>query len=162
MKIKTKSGVYHVDLRDRICEIAQEGFGFYQLARAYVGSKAALFLNDVGDIIFKTDEVVSVEADPNEAVSGEEGNVVFLTQNSTYEVNQELKLYRRLAGLNTPTVNQGLDGDWQPYTEIIGLEVGQCPVILRPGKSAGHLTHVREIRGNLVSPPHPESLNEQV
>lgn len=154
MKIVTKTAEYDVDLKAHtVSTDTVPGFSFHQIANAYVGSPAAKFLDELGDTILTTDEVIGLVNDPNAAVSGEEGNVVFLTNNSTYEVNQEQKLFRRLAGVNAPRGSQPLDGDWEPYEEIAGLEVGCYPVIFRPGKNPARLTRVREIRGTLISPP---------
>jgi hypothetical protein len=49
-----------------------------------------------------------------------------VTLNSTYEVDQEKKLVRRVKGVNPPTNYIGRDGDWQPYDEFIFPGVGQC------------------------------------
>ena len=41
-----------------------------------------------------------------------------VTQNSTYEVDEEKKLVRRTAGKNQPTRYIGADGEWRPYSEM--------------------------------------------
>lgn len=155
MKIVTKTTEYHVDLFARTvsCDTVKD-LPFHQLARAFVGSPSASFLDPTGYVILSTDEIICLDNDPNAAVSGEDGNVVFLTQNSTYEINQEQKLFRRLAGLNAPRGSQPLDGDWEPYDQIIGLKEGSCPIVIRSDRQHDvFLTRVREIRGTLVSLP---------
>lgn len=52
--------------------------------------------------------------------------VVFKTEYSTYELDEENRLFRRLHGKNPATGRQGNDGDWRQYVRILHpLEVGK-------------------------------------
>lgn len=52
-------------------------------------------------------------------------NVRFVrTQNSTYEINDDDKLIRRIRGVAEPTKRQGEDGQWQSFTSITPYEDG--------------------------------------
>lgn len=46
------------------------------------------------------------------------------TQNSTYEINTDDSLIRRLTGKVDPTSRQGQDGQWQSYTQIVPCQGG--------------------------------------
>lgn len=50
------------------------------------------------------------------------------TDNSTYEIDQEARLVRRVSGLREPSPRQGQDGVWQAYT-FAHIELGQPMVI---------------------------------
>lgn len=49
-------------------------------------------------------------------------NFRFFTRNSTYEVDPERKLIRRVEGRNPPTKWFTPEGEWKPYREIVGIE----------------------------------------
>lgn len=51
--------------------------------------------------------------------------MIFKTQNSTYEIDHDSKRVRRLTGAALPTARQGQDGEWKPFVEAVGLELGQ-------------------------------------
>lgn len=44
---------------------------------------------------------------------------VIKTLNSTYELDIAGQRIRRLEGVNPPTLYQGEDGQWQPFTSVI-------------------------------------------
>lgn len=39
----------------------------------------------------------------------------YKTLNSTYQVDEEAKQWRRVTGVNRALESQGTDGEWQPY-----------------------------------------------
>ncbi len=160
MKFTTTTGeTYDVDLKARTCQLSDgKGFPFHELTGVYVGSVSVRFRDLAGrHILHVTDSVVSVEGSPLEVVTAEEGNVLILTKNSVYEINQEQKLIRKLAGFN-PSRSHVPQGDWSPYTRIEGFAVGQMGLIYyadQPESRPFITTHVREIRGTLVENPQP-------
>jgi hypothetical protein len=131
---------------------------YSKVADVYVGSAGAIFVDAGGNTILRTARIETVEGSPNDRVTGtgESGHVVFRTQNSSYEIDQEQKLVRRLAGLNPATNSQGLDGDWQPYDSIEGLDVGFRAVIRYPGTPKVTITsRIREVEGEVIKTPPP-------
>jgi len=161
MIFTTKNGLsYAVDLKARRLDSPKPDvppLSFHELAGVYVGSTRVTFLDEnKNQLLVITDEVVSVEGSPNDAVSAEEGNVLVLTKNSVYEINQEQKLIRKLAGFN-PGRSQVPQGDWAPYAQIEGFQVGMMGLIYYPDAMTRPFvtTHIREIRGTLVENPEP-------
>ncbi len=162
MKFTTEDGsFYTVNLQKKECGVRTSDdqyrtFSFDKLSHLYVGSRSVTFYEegDYGRVMERTAPVVSiVEGDPRDAVSGEEGNVVFRTSNSVYEVNQEQKLYRRLAGVNEPY--NGLDLEWIPYLRIDILQLGYpCQIVLANPMGGPYVTTstVRKIEGNFIDP----------
>ena len=55
----------------------------------------------------------------------------FTESGSAYEVDEDMKLVRRLAGAAAPLPRQGADGEWKPY-ESISVEVGKSAIITWP------------------------------
>lgn len=52
------------------------------------------------------------------------------TENSVYEICEELKLARRVTGSAEPTPYTGSDGKWQTYMVVLGPEEGLSTVIV--------------------------------
>lgn len=158
MKFTTKNGTYDVDLKARTCQIGEKGFPFHDVTGVYVGSVSVRFRDLAGrHILHVTDEVVSVEGSPLDTVTAEEGNVLVLTKNSVYEINQEQKLIRKTAGFNPSRGDRPLH-EWFPYTQIEGFRVGWMGLIYYTDQPANRpfvTTHIREIKGNLVENPDP-------
>jgi hypothetical protein len=130
-----------------------KGFPFEHLTGAFVGSVSVRFRNKNRDEIYRiTDEIVATEGSPFEHVAVEPGNVLFFTKNSAYEIDQEQKQFRRLAGLNVVTTP---DHEWVPYTRIEGLKIGQRALLYPAARPDDPLvtSPVREIQGTLVEPP---------
>lgn len=57
------------------------------------------------------------------------GLIVIETQNSTYEIDTNAKLARRVRGVNEPTPNLGEDGKWHLYVSVSLATVGDSLVI---------------------------------
>lgn len=55
--------------------------------------------------------------------------MIFMTENSTYEVDCRERRIRRLEGSNRPTTRQGADGEWKRYLAISNISLGM-PVIV--------------------------------
>jgi hypothetical protein len=154
MKLTTKRGeIIDVDLKSRHVMFSDgKGFPFTHVIGAFVGSKSVRFIGQLREELYHiTDEIIAVEDSPNEYALAESGNVLILTKNSTYEINQEQKQFRRLAGLNrvdTP------DGEWVPYDRI-SVQVGARALLFPVARPNDPLvtTMVREIKGTLVEPP---------
>lgn len=70
----------------------------------------------------------------------------FRTLNSTYEVDRENKLIRRLAGINPPTSNQGEDGNWQPYQRLWMQPTGCVLIVFDPTRA----TLTSRVRGEWI------------
>jgi len=156
MKLITTLGtVYTVDLKAKTCHSDFTGsFAFDTVIGAYAGSPCAEFRDVTGHVVLSTGLIESAEDVPADNVSGESGNVFFRTENSAYEVDQEQRLFRRLAGTNNPTNPLYPDGEWQSYDRI-ELEIDRRAMIYyEPGFGKVKRTStVREIRGTLVGPP---------
>lgn len=158
MKFTTTDGLSYA-IEDRILCALPDGvpLPFRYVTNLYVGSKSVAFHDESGDIILHiAREVAEIDCDPNARVTGEEGNLVIRTQNSTYEFDQEQRIFRRLAGINPATDPNVLDGDWQPYERIESLKVGWSPLIVYAGPKTGKaksLSTVREIIGTYIPPP---------
>lgn len=160
MKFTTKDGLeFSVLLKDRVAHRLDAGTNpikYHAVSGIYVGSKEVAFLdaNDNELLVIK-DEVVSVENDPNELdPEFETTNVIFLTQNSAYEIDPEQKQVRRLTGLNDPTPSQGPNGDWKTYDYVSLPGVGLRAFIKYLDVDRGTLTStVREIRGTFPTLP---------
>lgn len=59
--------------------------------------------------------------------------MIFITQSgSTYEVNQEQKMVRRLNGKGDATPRQGKDGEWRPFKVMTPVLVGQSVAFVWP------------------------------
>lgn len=169
MIFTTKDGTsYAVDLKGR--ELASwkpdvPPLKFHDLSGVYVGSTHVIFCDEhKNHLLHITEEVVSVEGSPLDAVTAEEGNVLVLTKNSVYEIDQEQKLIRKLAGLN-PGHSHVPQGDWAPYTQIEGFQVGRMGLIYYPERPQSQpfvTTNIREIRGTLVENPDPGLLSVSV
>lgn len=74
------------------------------------------------------------------------------TLNSTYEIDEELQLARRVVGVNDPTPRFGLGGDatWRQYLRIEHLAVGGSLVIAWP--PAGDEDHLGvELKSHTVT-----------
>lgn len=56
--------------------------------------------------------------------------MIFLTDNSTYEIDPANRRIRRLEGTNDPTARQGNDGDWKNYAAISSVTIGDPVVIV--------------------------------
>lgn len=72
----------------------------------------------------------------------------YQTQFSTYEVDEERKLIRRLDGVNDPTPRQGPDGEWKQYyrlTETVHLW-DDGPSLWIEWDDAGHGTLTSQLR----------------
>jgi hypothetical protein len=111
------------------------------------------FYDIFGHVLLSTNTVTVVQGAPTDGVVSEDGNVLVLTENSAYEVDQEQKLFRRLAGINSPTQRVGLDGEWTSYHSMV-LHEGKQGRICYDGTGKYTLTStIREIRGTLVEPP---------
>ena len=63
--------------------------------------------------------------------------MIFHTENSIYEVDQENKCIRRLYGKDNPTPRLGEDSKWKAYTSIM-------PVPIRVGVSVFIFLDVRD------------------
>lgn len=55
--------------------------------------------------------------------------MIFKTENSTYEVDHELKKIRRLYGVDDPTNRQGKDAEWREFNKISPVVIGD-PVLI--------------------------------
>ncbi len=55
--------------------------------------------------------------------------MIFKTENSTYEVDHELKKIRRLYGDGDPTNRQGKDAEWREFSKISPVTIGD-PVLI--------------------------------
>lgn len=87
-------------------------------------------------------------------VTGEPGNLVFRTQNSAYEVDQEQKVFRRLAGNLPPGGDLPPDGDWVAYDSIGPVVVDQCVYLTLPDHPHRLRTsRVTSVEGTFVEPP---------
>lgn len=60
-------------------------------------------------------------------------SIIFHTNRSTFEVDEEKKLIRRTAGINTATPPFSDAPGWIQYDEILNLDIGQRAVICWPG-----------------------------
>ena len=155
MKLTTKAGdIIDVDVKNRHVTFSDgKGSPFTYVSGIYTGSTSVRFKDASRHTFLRiTDEIVSIEGSPFEGVVAEPGNVLFFTKNSAYEIDQEQKQFRRLAGLNpveTP------DQEWVPYTHVEGLKVGQRALIFPVTRPNDPLvtSPVREIQGTLVEPP---------
>lgn len=56
--------------------------------------------------------------------------MIFETQNSVYELDQDQKNIRRLSGKENPTPRQGSDGQWKAIKSIVPLKVGLQSMIV--------------------------------
>ena len=56
-------------------------------------------------------------------------HLLFTTDNSTYEIDQDGLRIRRLEGVANPTPRQGADGEWKKYLEVSPVEIG-APVVM--------------------------------
>lgn len=56
--------------------------------------------------------------------------MIFVTSNSTYEVEHDLSRIRRLVGSSNPTPRQGKDGEWRTYEAISPIEIGTIVLIV--------------------------------
>ena len=159
MRLTSVSGiVYNVDVKTKtVSSDWCDSFNYALLVGAYAGSPSAEFRDATGHVIFSTAEIESAEGVPADNVTGENGNVVFRTENSAYEVDQEQKLFRRLAGVNSPTNAQYPDGEWQSYDRI-ELRLNEPALIYyKPDSNWGKRTSiVRDIQGTLVGEPARE------
>lgn len=167
MKFTTANGeTYTIDRVHNV--LSSEGMTpmpFKYVTNLYTGSEGVAFHGENGEIIRYVSDVISVVGNPNERVSGEEGNLVVRTQNSSYEFNQEQRIFRRLAGLNPATDPNVLDGDWQPYIRIESLAVGWSPLVVYDGAKLGKvkaLSRVREIEGIYVEPPLANAVADDI
>lgn len=68
----------------------------------------------------------------------------FRTENSTYEMDTEARLIRRIIGVNPPTPRQGPDGYWRPYRAVSPLYVGYRVFITYADMAVG--------KGTITSP----------
>lgn len=162
MQFTTESGLaYTVDLKKRILtpvcpsDLIRDPISFYEVYQVFTGSPGAVFVDILGREILTTGRIVAVKDVPAECVSGEHGNVVFRTQNSAYEIDQEQKLIRRLSGTNRIVGNLGLDGEWQKYDCIVDVEVGKHAIIWYGdhAKNQTITSAIREVVGTFISPP---------
>jgi hypothetical protein len=55
--------------------------------------------------------------------------VIFETQFSLYEADDDKPQVRRLAGFHDPTPRQGEDGEWKEYVEMSPVVVGEHVII---------------------------------
>jgi hypothetical protein len=79
------------------------------------------------------------------AVINKGSTMIFKTKNSTYEIDQDGKRFRRLTGVNPPLGIMQPDGVWQPYIEIVHLAVGSCAVIVLDATEFIRTSYVEEI-----------------
>jgi hypothetical protein len=159
MKLTTKTGdIIEVDMKTRHVQFSDgEGFPFHHMTGAFVGSTSVRFGDDTRHEIYRIrDEIVSIEGSPLEYAVAEPGNVLVLTKNSTYEIDQEQKQFRRLAGLNQVTTP---DHEWVQYTQI-NVKVGERALFYPVNRPNDPLvtSQVREMVGTLVEPPSEHSV----
>jgi hypothetical protein len=62
------------------------------------------------------------------------------TQNSMYELDVENKQVRRLIGTKEPTYNQGNDGEYKQYSEIVLQSAKYIPLFMGPASSSDIIT----------------------
>lgn len=162
MKFKTEDGFeFEVDLKARVLKyIAPAGepeIQFVSMSGVFPGSERAKFYDAIDQTLLITPPVLAVEDDPLDAVTGEDGNLVFRTRNTVYEVNLEQKLFRRLAGHNSPLSNE-LEHEWYPYTAITEIEIGRGVEVYFGQNPHGRdflgTTRVTKITGTFVPTPH--------
>jgi hypothetical protein len=56
----------------------------------------------------------------------------FTTMNSTYELHETEQKIRRLRGTNEPLLEQGSDGEWKEYREIV-VNGGRVSIFFEDG-----------------------------
>lgn len=149
---------YDIDLKQRTLTFANGSLKFGVVAKLYKGSPGAIFYDGLYPRrnLFTTGAIVSIEGyvPADEPVNElEPGHVVFRTNNSAYEIDQEQKLIRRLAGTN-PTALDVPDLDWTPYDRIIDVYTNEHPAVYFPGQiSPLILSRCREVIGPFIQPP---------
>lgn len=148
---------YTVDLTGREFQnsLTPETVKFETVARLFAGSPGATFYDAHGSEFFTTAEIESVENCPSEDAVGDSNNpnVTFLTNNSSYEVNQEEKLIRRLAGTNHPCYAEHQDGEWVPYERIEYVAVGHRAFIKFDANRDITTSTIRAVIGVFVGAP---------
>jgi len=147
MIFRTKDGLFSVDLEYKtVRQIGQFGpkIFYHIVAAVYVGSPGAVFYGPDWEILLQTGPVTEILGEhPVEQVTAEPGNMLVLTLNSAYEIDEAGKRIRRLAGLNKPASRP--DGEWINYREIIHLREGWAPVVIYSPEKGKKLSAVRRI-----------------
>jgi len=63
--------------------------------------------------------------------------MIFKTENSTYEVDEDAKKIRRLYGAGDPTNRQGKDAEWREFSKISSVTIGDPVLIIWEVSSDG-------------------------
>ncbi len=147
---------FTLDLKSREFSIGDETKvrTYEGISGMYVGSSGVTFYNKFNEEFLTTAEIKSVSLCPAESAVevADPRNVTILTQNSAYEINQEEKMIRRLAGSNNPVYTDHPDGDWKAYLEIRGVALGHRAVIQFPDRYLMTST-IRGVSGTFVGAP---------
>jgi hypothetical protein len=160
MIFHTKDASYSVDLRERVLQstdLTVAGLKFKYAVGIYAGSESAEFYGEDMGFLLRVEGITEVEPEGDvlavespDAV--EPGHVIFRTENSVYEIDQEQKLVRRLAGLNEPRGHMAADLEWTEYVSLY-LVVGRQAYIHWTDGKTRVTSPVRDIFGQLVEAP---------
>lgn len=154
---------FSVALKDRTAMTLGQGkhgmeIKFAFVVGIYAGSPSVIFYDENLNPLYVTIAVKSVSAEGD--VLGvenpdlvEPGHVIFRTENSVYEIDQEQKRFRRIAGLN-PLNSKHLAADleWTTYLRVV-VEKGHCGLIYYEDEKARRTSIVRDIFGTVIEQP---------